>query len=376
MMSKYFYIYSDCLPVKGYSRSIVYDLQKRKFIFIPNDLYDITSIFNGKQVSEIYQSYSEKHHSVINSYLDFLNKNDLSYFSKNKLPFPKLDFSFDYPSFFTSSIYYLSNVSKKYFLNTVKYLDELNCKVMQIIVNKEFELKNLKNILFLFWKTNFQTVNIIIDFSSVIDFKYLEKINTIYPFISLLSLFNVPENYNISLSQKFSNISFSTEPNLEKHLFQIREFNVNQELFIEANCTNPYFYRKITIDKNGNIMNTIECDEIFGNIEKIKDTKDLLTIGNNNKFQKYWTTKKDLCDVCKDCEFRYMCIDSRIPIKRNENKYFFKEECNYNPYINKWQGTDGYIPVEVCGKYCEEIGFIPNKDKITILNKQIWGEDE
>ena len=80
----------------------------------------------------------------------------------------------------------------------------------------------------------------------------------------------------------------------------------------------------------------------FGNI---KDTS-LEEAINKPSFKDLWGIRKDDIDVCKDCEFRYMCLDCRCFIKDKKNIFSQPAKCPYNPYIAKWQGDDGYITVE------------------------------
>jgi hypothetical protein len=93
------------------------------------------------------------------------------------------------------------------------------------------------------------------------------------------------------------------------------------------------------------------------------------------EFQKLWFVKKDEIDVCKDCEFRYMCTDCRCFIKDPGNIYSQPAKCPYNPYICKWQGENGYVPVEDCGSYSRDTGFTPDRKKIKTRNREIWGEE-
>ena len=110
----------------------------------------------------------------------------------------------------------------------------------------------------------------------------------------------------------------------------------------------------------------------YGNV---KDTT-LKEVISNPEFQELWTISKDQIDVCKDCEFRHMCTDCRAFIKDPENIYSQPSKCTYNPYICKWDGQEGYVPVEECGTYSIETGFAPDIEKINKFNKLIWGEDE
>lgn len=76
------------------------------------------------------------------------------------------------------------------------------------------------------------------------------------------------------------------------------------------------------------------------NYGKIQDTT-LEEALNKPDFKKYWNVTKDMIDVCKDCEFRYVCTDCRAYTERTT---FDKEEidlskplkCGYNPYTNEW----------------------------------------
>lgn len=43
------------------------------------------------------------------------------------------------------------------------------------------------------------------------------------------------------------------------------------------------------------------------NVESLKK------IFNDHAKLKLWFIHKDLIDVCKDCEYRHMCVDSRFP---------------------------------------------------------------
>lgn len=61
MNKKYFKLFANCIPVRGYSNSIICDLQKGKYIPIPNELYDILLLCNSNlNISEIKKKYPKK----------------------------------------------------------------------------------------------------------------------------------------------------------------------------------------------------------------------------------------------------------------------------------------------------------------------------
>ena len=71
----------------------------------------------------------------------------------------------------------------------------------------------------------------------------------------------------------------------------------------------------------------------FGNI---KDTTLKATL-NHKDFKKYWNISKDQIEVCKDCEFRYVCTDCRAYIDEPENVLSKPLKCGYNPYTALWE---------------------------------------
>jgi radical SAM protein with 4Fe4S-binding SPASM domain len=147
-------------------------------------------------------------------------------------------------------------------------------------------------------------------------------------------------------------------------------------LFSESQAHHTYFNRKLYIGPNGEIKNAPECPETFGYIQDLESPEQLKAIVQTPEFQKYWFVHKEITDVCKDCEFRHMCVDNRLPHQRTENEWYHKTECNYNPYIAKWQGEEGYRTLAECGVISNENGFSIDHEKIAEINKELWGEDE
>jgi len=148
-------------------------------------------------------------------------------------------------------------------------------------------------------------------------------------------------------------------------------FTINMNVFFESRNFNSCLNRKLCIDAEGNIKNCPAMQQSFGNI---KDTT-LKEVIEKPGFKDLWFIHKEQIDVCKDCEFRHICTDCRCFIKDPENIYSQPAKCTYNPYICKWQGDEGYVPIEECGTYIKGTGFVPNKTIIKELNKQLWNEE-
>ena len=58
---------------------------------------------------------------------------------------------------------------------------------------------------------------------------------------------------------------------------------------------------------------------------------------NNPNFIKRWRINKDQIEVCKNCEFRYICMDCRVYLEQPSNIYSKPLKCGYDPYSATWQ---------------------------------------
>lgn len=72
---------------------------------------------------------------------------------------------------------------------------------------------------------------------------------------------------------------------------------------------------------------------------QIGHISDVATIKIENLETEYGHIKKDDIEICKDCEFRYICTDCRVQV---DHKYARPNTCIYNPYTNLWKGQEGY----------------------------------
>ena len=68
----YFKLFYDCMPVKGYTRSIICDMTRHYFDFIPNSLYFILTRYTDKSLDKIFKDFDKEDHPILIEYLEFL----------------------------------------------------------------------------------------------------------------------------------------------------------------------------------------------------------------------------------------------------------------------------------------------------------------
>ena len=98
---------------------------------------------------------------------------------------------------------------------------------------------------------------------------------------------------------------------------------------------NSCLYKKLYVDTNGEIGNCPSTEK-FGNISDLT-ADEICQLSGNTRFTKLWYITKDRIEVCKDCEFRYICTDCRCFITDEKNIYSKPKNCKYNPYQAEWE---------------------------------------
>src|SRR5436853_3628120 len=99
--STYFRLFYDCIPVKGYTRSIICDVTRHHFDFIPNSLYFILTEYADKSLETIFKDFDKEDHPTLIEYLEYLfDKEYIFWCTKEELKFfPNEQLKFETPAF-------------------------------------------------------------------------------------------------------------------------------------------------------------------------------------------------------------------------------------------------------------------------------------
>ena len=127
-------------------------------------------------------------------------------------------------------------------------------------------------------------------------------------------------------------------------------------MYTESLHFNSYYNRKIFINLQGDVSAGPLCESFFGNVNE--QGFDWNTVLKHKDVKEIWELSKDKISVCNNCEFRHMCVDSRVPQKHsNGTEWYHATECNYNPFIAKWKGDEGYKTLLESGITVEKEGL-------------------
>ena len=327
--NSFFKLYACCVPVKGATRSIICDLQRNSFLYITNDVFDVLNrTFSLSEIDE------EKNRASILTTLNYLEKKEIGFYTSEPENFPEIDFTLDdFPEIVKNSIIDFDKDSNHDLQSIINQLSDLQCSAVELrffdLITQDVFMKYLSYL----EKSTVRTLNILLKYSSWTTQKNIDKILLNNKRISIIIIYNSPmqlfEKPNLQ-----SLICFTTENiqdvsccgNISPYYF-----HSNLDFFKEALTSNTCLDKKICIDTRGYIKNCPSMDISFGHIKntKLKDCID------NKNFKKLWKIKKDMIEICKDCEFRYICPDCRAFTNTN-SLYSKPKKCSYDPYKNSW----------------------------------------
>lgn len=344
--NNYLYVFADCIPVKGATRSAIYDLTRLKIHFIPNDYFNLLSYLKSmkiKDLIEILNSENDIHQFSI--FVDFLLKNELATFLKDIKKFPPLDIKWDSPSKIVNSIIDVKD-NLHDFDSIFNQLDELGCQHIQLrFFSTKYNLKTIHKILFLAYNKSIVGIDILLMYDKTQKKEDYIRLSETHPIISSCIVHSSPKMEKVEVTWGYfgdlkdviaRQIIFTPQKIdscqhcgiINKKYLSISDVRGFMENVLFNGCLN----RKISIDENGCIKNCPSMEKHFGSVKNTK-IKEVL---NNIAFTKLWRIKKDNIKVCRSCELRYLCSDCRAYVEDDNDIFSKPSKCNYNPLKGEW----------------------------------------
>jgi SPASM domain peptide maturase of grasp-with-spasm system len=331
-----FILYACCIPVKGARRSIICDLRNQNFRFIPNGLYEILSKSKGKSISEIKKSYGGDFDEEIDGYFKFLGDNDFGFWCDEPENFPNIDLHWERPERIVNAIVDIDASSAHDFDKIFMELDDLGCKALELRFFVPVSLLELRRILAGTSLGRLRSIDLVAGWSEEMSPQALKELAKDNPRIQSFIVHSAPESRRIDLEDGVDIRYRQQRITSPDCCGQVHPgyFVTNLATFTEAQKYNTCLNRKISIDAQGEIKNCPSFAKSFGNISATS----LHSALANRDFSKLWEINKDQIGICKDCEFRYICIDCRAYISGQNDIYSKPAKCSYDPYTASWKG--------------------------------------
>ncbi|WP_340064819.1 grasp-with-spasm system SPASM domain peptide maturase [Ascidiimonas aurantiaca] len=337
-VNKPFKIFSNCIPVKGHTRSTICDLQRKQVKLIPNDLYTILTKYNGHTVEEVKAIYKNEFDEIIDEYFDFLTEHELIFFTDFPEQFPEMPIAWYDPFEITHAILDFSETVAYSPQKAIAQLHDLHCRHLEIRLFGDFSWAFLKEIIQSINKkyTRIITVDFLMKYQPHISHDMAEAFLQQNPRVHSLCFYSAPSGANINTTRENTERVFYNKADLKGagHCGEIAPgyFSINIKAFTESLHFNSCLNGKISVDCYGAIKNCPAMERSYGNI----NTTSLKDALGNRHFKDSWHIKKEQISICSDCEFRHICSDCRAFLKDPHNTYSKPLKCGYDPYTGEW----------------------------------------
>ena len=334
---EFIYIYSYCFVTKGFAKVSVIDTCQQKFYLFNKETYELFKILKTHKIKEIIEMFSrESELDTFNDFVTYILQNEIGRFVKNIICFPEIEEVWDEPRIIKKALIDIRKIFHD-FKSIFSQLSDLGCRNVEIRSYRVLHYNELEEISNCVSNDSIRHINIVSPFFSFFD--SIEEINNLIkqnPRLHL-SFYKTPIEEKIKFEKhtkneillsnkiKLSTININSCDdcgNIDVNRLKIPTLDEYMENKIYNGCLN----RQIGIDENGDIKNCPSFEFAYGNI---KNTN-LSDVVKNPDFQKYWHINKEKIDVCRECEFRVICIDCRAYVLDKNNIYSKPLKCNYN----------------------------------------------
>jgi len=336
----YFNLFSNIMVTKGASRILISDLQRNVSELYSLEFYEVIEELKNKSIESILENYDAESRKFIYEYIELLLEKEYGFISEGDWDrnFPPISYEYHEPNEISNIFIEINNLSV---LETIKEsVENLGVRHLVIYSHKKLSLKEFQDIELQFAGSALNGIEIFSPYHDDVDENFIHCLNQTAKRIYGLVFYGCAKDpikfrdifrFHVQFSSEDLKISSCGKVNL-------KYFNTNSRKVSEALHHNSCLHKKIGIDVNGNIKNCPLMAESFGNINN-ESLEDALA---KPEFRKYWNLTKDKVEVCRDCEFRYICTDCRAftenSHKNSEGLDISKPlKCGYDPYSGKWE---------------------------------------
>ena len=300
-----FTLFEDIKLTEGYLRSVLLDISRSKFHFIPNILAKMIQKYNRHCDMSLLENYKKKYPELYAEYFQLLVQEDMIFdVDKTQIQyFEKISDTFEYP-FPIESITILLNEQnvKDVRLFLEKGLHSITRNI-GIVITDNISIDILSSLIkLIFYNDTLVGLRIILNEK----WKQWEQ-QLIDEKKGLIVLQFIP----VSITNNYFDSSFYKDKWVK--------LSPNLLLYTEIKNHHPYFNKKLFIGAMSELKNAPESKDIHGYLKDINDNKTLMQIISTQSFQRYWNIKKMEICICKDCELKDMCIDNRPPFIQHRN---------------------------------------------------------
>ena len=334
-LKKWFSLFASCVIVEGKAGSLIYDVERMEFYDLSNDFVELLKMAEHHDIDAIKAQYGHEQDELIDGFFTQFVESEIGFFTTEPERFPKINFTWESPCFITNAIMELDASSDFNFEDVVNQLSDLGCKAVQLRFLHEAADDELCYILSLFDGSRIQQVDVLMPYCGNAKHGLLYDLAGKHPRVNRFLLYAAAKDEIVSHDQDaLDKVIVCLAKDLRTDATEVinpNRFTTNIEMFSEARSHNLALNRKVCISRSGEIRNYIGHRQSFGNVK----TDALRSVVSEAAFREKWYITNDAIEVCRDCQYRYACINNS-DIATADGKYFKTDRCAFHPETNTW----------------------------------------
>lgn len=318
-----------CVLIEGHNYSCIYDLQ-RNGIYRFSNLY--RHLFCKDEITKNWNILVKSPTKKDKEFVDSLLSNQLCVKSEQNSFFRPIDTT-SYIQRSCENAIIDRDAKSVYSMNIVaNQLSSVACEAVCIRYFKTVDMESIENEIEAFNDSTIRHIEIHCVLSEKISIDRLRVLKKYYGRVCSFVFYSEKKSEVVTVGNNLIIVRKKYGIDKYKMCGSVSDLKMRAQtqFYIESKNYNNCLYRKVYIDSCGIVKNCPEMTTQYGSIDE--EGFQLKSIFNSAIFSKCWYITKDKIDQCKDCEFRYACMDCRCFLKEVDNPLSKPAKCKYNPY--------------------------------------------
>lgn len=331
-------LYANCFLTAGAEESIIQDVHRQRYLPVKKRISALLQNDFAQDPIEVVRKRYPDWVTGIDAYLHFLVEHDYGFYTDEPHKFKPIDRTYRHPALLSYAIVEVKSAAIQTYASVLQQLLALGCQYVQLLFSADTgPFEEVAKLLQCFEQSRAHVVDLYFE-ENVFDLSQYQQLSedlrirsTVFGMDEARSFFQDEESKDNNPGQEFLYHVTRKLDARQAEQYRPELFNLMLLPFLEAQQYNVGLHQKVAIDRDGNIKNYLNHEQVFGNVS----TDQLAAVIASPEFQQQWNIGNDRIEKCQDCQYRYMCFSHSF-IAEEGDIYRKVETCRFNPYANAW----------------------------------------